>query len=149
MLKKTMTYKNYDDTEDITETFYFNLSKPDLLELEVSYKGGIEGELKRLLANDDEEGLLKFFKKVILMSHGVKSEDGKRFDNKNEQATKEFTQTNAYSDLYMELLKNSDAAAAFINGIVPADLAAAMKEDTVKEKTAEILGTKAVEEQSS
>lgn len=143
MLKKEMTYKNYDGTEDITETFYFNLSKPDLLELEVSYKDGIEGTLKDFLAKDDKAGLLAFFKKVILLSHGVKSEDGKRFNNKDEKATEEFTQTNAYSDLYMELLNNSDAAAAFVSGIVPSDLAEAMKEETVKQKTAELLGTKA------
>lgn len=141
MLKKEISYEDFNG-EKLTETFYFNLTKPELLELEVSYKNGIEGALKEMLEKDDRSGLLAFFKKTVLHSYGKKSDDGKRFI-KTEELTEEFTQTNAYAELYMELLNNSDSAANFISGIVPSDLAEAMKEETVKQKTAELLGSKA------
>lgn len=143
MLKKTITYEDFNG-EKTTETFYFNLSKPELLELEVSYPNGIEGALKEMLANNDQAALLAFFKKIILLAFGQKSADGKRFI-KSEQLTEEFTQTNAYAQLYMDLLGDSDAAANFLNGVVPSDLAEAMKKEEVKSKTAELLATRNAE----
>lgn len=140
MLKRNITYDDFNG-DTVTESFYFNLTKPELLELEVSFKGGIEAALKEMLAANDQQSLLAFFKRIILMSYGEKSADGKRFI-KSEQLTEEFTQTNAYATLYMELLSDSDSASSFINGVVPADLAAEMQKQENQDKIAAALNLK-------
>lgn len=120
MLKRDITYKNFDGTE-VTDTFYFHLSRTELMDLELSYQGGLEATIRRIIETKDLKSLIEEFKKVILASYGVKSEDGKRFI-KTDELRKEFTQTAAYDALFFELATNAEIAAEFINGIVPADL---------------------------
>lgn len=117
MLKKTMTYIDYDGNER-TEDFYFNLNKAEILEMELGISGGLENFLQRIIDAKDVPELASIFKKIILKSYGIKSLDGKRF-MKSQEYTDEFVQTEAYSDLYTELCTDADKAAAFINAIVP------------------------------
>ena len=126
MLKKTMTYTDYSGNER-TEDFYFNLSKAELLEMELSESGGFEEMIRRIVASQDTAKITSVFKEIILRSVGIKSPDGKRFI-KNQDIRDEFMQTEAYSDLFVELISDADKAAAFVNGIVPAELSAAAKE---------------------
>lgn len=124
MLKKTITYTDYNDVER-TEDFYFNLTKAEILELELSTEGGLEQMIQKIVAAQDLPALSKYFKKIILMSYGEKSPDGKRFI-KNDKLSEEFSQTEAFSQLYIELATDDIAAAEFINGIVPNEYAAEM-----------------------
>lgn len=117
MLKKTIKYTDYDGVER-SEDFYFNLTKAELTEMNLSVKGGLENLIKQIVAAQDTPEIIKIFKEIILKSYGQKSLDGKRFI-KSPELTEEFTQTEAYSELFMELATNADAATAFINGIVP------------------------------
>jgi len=117
MLKKTMTYTDYDGNER-TEDFYFNLSKAEILEMELGISGGLENFLQRIINAKDVPELASIFKKIILKAYGVKSDDGKRFI-KSQELTDEFVSTEAYSDLYTELCTNADSAAAFVNAIIP------------------------------
>lgn len=117
MLKKTMTYKNYDG-EDITEDFYFNLTKAELIDMELSTEGGLKTKLEKIVASRNVPEIIKMFKEIVLKAYGQKSADGKRFI-KNAQLTEEFTQTEAYSELFMELATDDKAAAAFINAVLP------------------------------
>lgn len=121
MLKKTISYVDYNGTKR-TEDFYFNLTKAEISEMELEIPGGMSEMLKRITAAQDTPSLVKIFKDLILRSYGVKSDDGRRFI-KSEQLKEEFSQTEAYSELFMELATNADAASAFINGIIPADIA--------------------------
>ena len=121
MLKKTITYTDYNGMER-TEDFYFNLSKAEIMEMEMSTSGGLAEMIQRVVASQDAPSIIKIFKDLVLKSYGVKSLDGKRFE-KSEKLTTEFAQTEAYSILFMELATDSDAAAKFVNGIIPADLA--------------------------
>lgn len=135
MLKKTISYVDYNGTKR-TEDFYFNLTKAEISEMELEIPGGMSEMLKRITAAQDTPTLVKIFKDLILRSYGVKSDDGRRFI-KSQQLKEEFSQTEAYSELFMELATNADAASAFINGIIPADVAkesenAARKELGVK-----------------
>lgn len=123
MLKKTITYKDFND-QTVTEDFYFNLSKAELIEMEVRKTGGIEAHLKRIIATNDGAKVYNEFKNLILQAYGKKSEDGKRF-MKSPEIKIEFATSEAYSELIMEMLTDAGAAAAFMNGIVPADLGAA------------------------
>ena len=117
MIKKTITYTDYNG-DSRTEDFYFNLSKAEILEMELSTEGGIKAFAEKLIAEKNGKQLVTMFKDLVLKSYGVKSPDGKRFI-KNQDIRDEFSQTEAYSELFMQLATNDEEAAKFVNGIVP------------------------------
>lgn len=121
MLKKTITFVDYNGNTR-TEDFYFNLTKTELMKMEMSTTGGLGEMVQRIIAAQDTPALIKIFEDLILKAYGVKSLDGKRFE-KSVQLSEAFAQTEAYDQLFMELATDADAAAKFINGIVPADMA--------------------------
>lgn len=120
MLKKTITYTNFND-EEVSEDFFFHLSKAELVELEMSQKGGLSAALERIIAAEDNQSIIAEFKNIILSAYGKRSDDGKRFI-KNQELRDEFTSSEAYSELFMELVTNTDAASEFINGVIPQDM---------------------------
>lgn len=120
MLKKTITYKNFDD-EEKTGTYYFNLSKAELAEMAVSVEGGLGERIARIIQAKDNKSILEEFKSFILLAYGVRSEDGERFI-KNDQIREEFASTAAFHKLYEEMLLDDDVAANFIKGCIPKDL---------------------------
>ena len=117
MLKKTITYTDYNGVER-TEDFYFNLTKAELMEMEIGTTGGMADMIKRIVDAKDAPAIIKIFKELVLKAYGEKSADGKRFV-KSEEISNGFAQTEAYSQLFMELATDADAAAAFVNGIIP------------------------------
>ena len=117
MLKKTITYTDYNGNER-KEDFYFNLTKAEIMEMELSTTGGLSEMIQRVVAAQDGPAIIKIFKDLVLRAYGVKSPDGKRFI-KSEELSTEFAQTEAYTEIFMELATNAEAAAAFVNGIVP------------------------------
>ena len=119
MLKLTKTYTDYNGVER-TEDFYFNFSKAELTEKHLSTNGGLGDLLERIVNSKDNELIVNTFKEIILKAYGKKSEDGRRF-MKSSEISKEFEETPVYSDLFMELATDSDAAANFINKIMPPD----------------------------
>lgn len=120
MFKKTISYTDYNGVER-TEDFYFNLSKAELLEMQVSTTGGFDNMVKKILNAKDEPSLVKIFKDIICKSYGEKSADGRRFI-KTDEVRENFFQTEAYSKLFTELASNDKAAAEFINGLIPGDI---------------------------
>lgn len=122
MLKKTIKYTDYDGNER-EEDFYFNLSKAEVTEMELSKEGGMSEYIKKISAAQNAPELIKLFKDIITKSYGEKSLDGKRFI-KNKELTEAFTQTEAYSELFVELASNADEAVKFINGIMPKNMTA-------------------------
>lgn len=117
MLKKTFTYTDYNGVER-TEDHYFNLSQAELMEMELSTTGGLAERINKIVAAQDAPEIVKVFKDLVLKAYGQKSADGRRFI-KSEELSNEFAQTEAYSQLFMELATDADAAAKFVNGIVP------------------------------
>ena len=117
MLKKTITYNDYNEVTH-TETYYFNLSKAECMEMEMSTSGGLTEMINKIIETQDVPAIIKIFKDLILKAYGVKSPDGKRFI-KSEELSTAFAQTEAYSVLFMELATNAEEAAAFVNGIMP------------------------------
>ena len=122
MLKKPITYTDYNGVER-TEDFYFNLSKAELMEMELGVTGGMTEMLNKIIAAKDAPSLMKTFKEMIMKAYGVKSDDGKRII-KSEELSIAFTQTEAYSVLFMELITDDKAAADFVNGIIPNEIQA-------------------------
>lgn len=117
MLKKTITFTDYNGVER-TEDFYFNLSKAEVMEMELSTTGGLAEMINKIVSAQDTPSIVKIFKDIILKAYGEKSPDGRRFI-KSEELSKEFSQTEAYSKLYMELSTDAEAAAKFVNEILP------------------------------
>ena len=117
MFKKTITYTDYNGSER-TEDFYFNLSKAELMEMEMSIPGGMKEMLQRIISAQDTGKIIETFKKILLKAYGEKSEDGKRFI-KSPEISKAFSETEAYSMLFVELAQDAKKASEFINGIIP------------------------------
>ena len=123
MLKKTITYEDYDGNTR-TEDLYFFLSKSELMDMEFTTPGGFANKLERVTKAQDGAEIMKIFKEIILKSYGEKSEDGRSFIKKRNgvNLSEAFEQTEAYNQLYTELLTNPDKASAFVNGIMPKDI---------------------------
>ena len=121
MLKKTITYTDYNGNER-TEDFFFNLNKAEIMEMELSVKGGLAESINTIVQAQDTPAIIEVFKKLVLDSYGVKAPDGKGF-KKTKELREEFEWNPAYSELFMQLATDADAAAEFVNGIVPADMA--------------------------
>ena len=120
MLKKTVTYVDYNGVER-TEDFYFNLSKAEVTEMELSVEGGFSKMLEEIVKSNDNARILELFKEMVLKAYGEKSADGRRFI-KSKELAEAFSQTEAYSEIFMELAMDEKAAAAFVNGIMPSNL---------------------------
>jgi hypothetical protein len=121
MLRKPITYKDFNDVE-VTEIFYFHLSKSELVKLEMEHAGGMAQWLQNIVNANDGKTIMFEFERIILSSYGQRSDDGRNF-TKNQILRDEFQASLAYDALFMELVTNPDAAADFINGVIPKDLA--------------------------
>lgn len=119
MFKKTITYRDYNDQE-IKEDVYFNLTKAEIMEMQLEENGGFAEKIQRVVDAKDVPSIIKIFKELIIKAYGIKSDDGKRFI-KSDKLREEFMQTVVYSELFMEFATNADSASAFVNGIIPAD----------------------------
>ena len=124
MLTKTIKYTDYNGVER-EEKFLFNLSKAELMEMELGTTGGLAETIQNVVEAQDTPSIIKIFKDLILKAYGEKSADGKRFikiDENGKPLSIAFSQTEAYSELFMELSSNAEAAANFIKGIIPNDI---------------------------
>lgn len=117
MLKKKITYVDYNGVER-TEEFLFNLTQAEVTEMELSTPGGLVETINKIVESKDGKEIISLFKEIILKSYGEKSPDGRRFV-KSKELSDAFSQTEAYSILFMELATNAELSAAFVNAIVP------------------------------
>lgn len=117
MLKRVIKYVDFNNNQR-EETFYFNLSKVEIAEMEMSVDGGWINWVQKVVEAQKESVLIKLLKEMIMKSYGEKSDDGRRFI-KSEELSKGFSETTAFEILFMELATNADAASAFFNAIVP------------------------------
>lgn len=133
MYSKTIKYTDYNGVER-EEEFLFNLSKAELMEMQLSAEGGLENNIKSIIQTRDTKKIIELFKKIIIDSYGIKSADGIRFV-KTPELRNDFMQSEAYSELFMELAMDDKAAAEFVNGILPKGLTSEVSKatDNVKE----------------
>lgn len=124
MLQKSIKYVDYNGVER-EEVFLFNLTKAELMEMELGTTGGLTEMIQKIIQTKDQPSIIKIFKELILKAYGEKSADGKRFiktDEHGNPLSRAFSETEAYSNLFMELSTDDKAAAAFVNGIIPEGL---------------------------
>lgn len=133
MLRKEISYVDYDGN-DRKENFYFNYSKSEIIDMQFSFNGGLSEFLKKIVETQDIPKLYQYFKEFVLGAYGEKSPDGKRFV-KNKELSEAFSQTEAYTNLMMEILgydnpeDNANSAADFVLAVLPADYAKAMQDE--------------------
>lgn len=121
MYKLTKKFVDFNGTER-EEDFYFHLTEADVMKMQMGTKGGLAEMIQRIVATQDAPAILETFENLVAKAYGVKSPDGREFI-KNEAVLTSFKQTQAYSDIFMELAMDADKAAKFVNGILPANLA--------------------------
>jgi len=146
MLKKKIKYTDYNGIER-EEEFLFNLTKAELMEMQMGTNGGLAEMIASLVTTQNMPEIIRIFKDIILKAYGEKSLDGKRFmkvDEKGNPLSIAFSQTEAFSNLFVELASNSKAAADFVNGIIPSDME--VSEEQQKEIEAQLLGNSIVEQ---
>jgi hypothetical protein len=140
VLKKSITFTDFNGDE-VTEDHYFNLTKAELVELEMSHEGGLKESLENVVAAEDGGRIIEEMKKIIMKAYGKRSADGKRFI-KTEDLRQEFESSEAYSELFMEMVTKADAAAEFVVGIMPKGMVDDNQEVLdLQQKTAKALGT--------
>ena len=128
MLKKTITYTDYNGVER-KEDFYFNFTKAELTDMNLSVQGGLQAMIQKIIDTQNVPEIAKIFKEMIFKAYGEKSDDGRRFI-KSKDISEAFSQTEAYSELYMELATDSKAAAEFVNGVMPQNLVKAAEAES-------------------
>lgn len=121
MLVKRISYTDYNGNQR-SEDFYFNLNKGEIFNMQFGTEGGLDKAIQKIIQTEDTPKIVKIFQDIILNAYGVKSDDGRRFI-KSEELSTEFKQTEAYSELLMELVSDEKKAAEFINALMPKDLA--------------------------
>lgn len=124
MLKKTISFTDYNGNQR-SKDYWFNMNRAELAEMELREKQGMEAMLTQMVEEDDRDKMVTFFKNLIQMSIGEKSEDGMYFF-KSEECTRKFVSSEAYTELWMELISDAGAAVAFVNGIIPQGMAEAI-----------------------
>lgn len=129
MYKKTITYEDYNGVQH-TEDFWFNLSKAELMKMEMSTTGGMSDLLKRMMRESDNKKMTELFEQLILGAYGEKSADGRRFV-KSQELVDAFKQSEAYSELFFELATDTDAAIEFVKGIVPNNLSEQLNDEAI------------------
>ena len=133
MLTKTITYTDYNGVER-TETFHFNLSQAELIEMQLGSKDGLySNKLQKMIDNHDAAAIVATIKEFVLKSYGEKTDDGKRFI-KSPEISEAFMQTEAYSQLITELLSDDAKSSEFILGIMPQALREAAVAEMNKNK---------------
>lgn len=116
MHKEIITYNDLNDVPR-TEDFYFDLSKPEIVKMQASTKGGYDVQLRSIAASLDGAKIMEFFENFIAKSYGVKSEDGRRF-MKSEEISRSFMETPAYEVLFEKLVTDDKYAADFVNAVM-------------------------------
>lgn len=122
MLKKTITFEDLDGNQ-VTEDFYFNINKTELIQMQLSVEGGMEARLSQIVASQDGKRIMEIVDDVLRQAYGVRSDDNRRF-LKSDELFEDFKQTDAYNVLFLELCTDAGASAAFMNALMPKDLAA-------------------------
>ena len=117
MYRKKITYTNFND-EVVEKEYYFNLTPAEVMEMSLSEEGGLEARIEKIINERDTTKIYPMLKNIVLMSYGVRSLNGDRFE-KSEAMSEAFSHTNAFSDLMISFFEDIQNAIDFMNGIAP------------------------------
>lgn len=144
MLCEPITYTDFDGNVHENEPFYFNISRPEIADLQFSTPGGLRAHIQRIMKTEDLNEIYSLFKEIVLKSYGVKTPDGKSFvkvDEHGRSLGDLFQYHAAYEVLFEKLISDDESIAAFINEVTPK---LSEEERKVAEKQMEEAGFKVV-----
>jgi hypothetical protein len=118
MISKTISFTDFKNRPVVKE-FHFNLSAAEVTELAMTRKG-IDEYLREIIGTEDVSKLWPLFKELLEMAVG-KFDSDEVFD-KSPEYTKEFMRSGAWEEFFFELIGDAGFAAAFIKGMMPANL---------------------------
>lgn len=133
MLKKTITYEDLEGNK-VTDDFYFHLSINDLLSWGEAGGETFLFQLEMAGKTDHAPTILAIFRKILEKSVGIRSEDGRSFNNKDQAAKDRFLNSDAYSTLVLDMIQNADSAAEFVNAVIPKNVQQRLKEIAAAEQ---------------
>ena len=134
MVVKTVTFTDYLGTER-TQDLYFNLTKMDLSDMQMSVDGGMQAYLDKMIKNVNKKEVYKAFTEIVLAAYGELSPDGIyhiKVDENGHKLSDKFRQSLAYEALMDEICQNEETIAEFINGIIPKSLREAAEKEQKK-----------------
>lgn len=134
MIKQTIKYDDYNGEEQ-NEEFYFNLTKLEIMEMELKFEGGLEGHIKKLMETENGVDAYYLFKDLVLSSYGKKSDDGKRFI-KSEEFRTDFESSPALGELIFGFMSEATSAATFVTGLLPSKMVAEVEAEAKKQAEA-------------
>lgn len=124
MLKKTITYTDYLGTTR-TEDLYFNLSRSELSDMQMSVDGGLDKWLDKIMKGKSNREIYNTFVEIVDKAYGELSPDGKyhlKEDEEGHKLYKKFKQSPAYDALMDDICQNESTIAEFCKGILPKSL---------------------------
>ena len=143
MLKKTITFTDYDGNEQSVEA-YFNLTRTECIDLNLEYEaeGGMIGKLKKMI-NVQKKGdeipqkpAVDFVRLLIDRSYGIRPKDDPTLFLKEDEngvpVIRKFRQSLAYHTYVYDLLSGKESLDEFASNVMPkisdAEMAAAEKQ---------------------
>lgn len=130
MIAKTIKFDNLDG-EEISDVFYFHITKLEALELEVRFPEGLEGHLKKIGNTSNAQEAYDLFKDVLVEAYGEKAPDNIRFI-KSPEIKSRFADSAALGELIFEFLNNPEYAADFLQECLPARIVKEAKAEAAK-----------------
>lgn len=115
MFKHNIMYTDFNGVER-KEDFYFHLSLPEVTRIEAEFGKSLEEHTNELVARQNPKELIEFLERVILTSYGRKSADGRSFQ-KSKELREEFEYSQAYAELFEQLLTDNVLASKFGQGV--------------------------------
>lgn len=121
MLKKSIKFKNLDGVEEEV-VYYFHMNRGDVAMMEVSSQEGYSGYLEKIIKDNDRGAIARAIKELILVSVGYRDKDDAGRFIKTDEYAKAFSQTEAFSELYLELITDTAASIEFFKGVLPGNI---------------------------
>lgn len=122
MFIKKHTFFGYDGKER-TEEFMFNLNKAELIKF-MTTNGDytLDKLVARLTEERNTKRVMEIFEDLMRLSYGRISVDGRKFE-KSDALWEDFHQTEAFSDIFSDIVSDEKKAVEFITGIIPKAMA--------------------------
>ena len=139
MIKKTITYEDFNG-EKRTKDFYFHMNQVEFAKLNGEVPGGLEKRIQDIIANQDQDAMLRLVDLLVSRSYGERDDEDGGFTKigKNGRPLYEkFVNTSAYDNLIIELIQGEKNIVTFLSGIMPKEVQARMDEEFKKQKAME------------
>lgn len=119
MISKTITFQDFSDPpKTVTQKLWFNMTRQQVVEWEARTGEGVLEHFDRISKSQDKEALYDAFEDFLLRCYGIRSDDGSRHD-KSPEISRDFKNSAAYDEFFMQFVENQDLIVEFLKGVLP------------------------------